>query len=181
MDFCTNWAILSFVGWFFWNTKMSEFYTLSATTLTGQPFDFKDLMGKVVLIVNTASECGLTPQFKGLQILHETYGDKGLVVIGFPCNQFGKQEPNEGLAIGEFCQKNYGVSFLMMDKINVNGDDAHPVYKWLKSQKGGIFNDEIKWNFGKFLIGKDGNVIDRYAPTTEPLKLSSDIEKALNA
>lgn len=158
---------------------MSSFYDLSATTLTGQPLDFKNLMGKVVLIVNTASKCGLTPQFAGLQELHQAYHDKGLVILGFPCNQFGSQEPYNGDEIGEFCERNYGVSFQMMDKIEVNGDNAHPVFKWLKAQKGGIFNDEIKWNFGKFLVGKDGQIIDRYAPITEPAKLTKDIEQAL--
>lgn len=158
---------------------MTQFYHLSADTLTGQTLDFATFKNKVVLIVNTASRCGLTPQFKELQTLHERYADHGLVVIGFPCNQFGGQEPNEGSAIGDFCQKNYGVSFLMMDKIKVNGEDTHPVYAWLKTQKGGFLTDNIKWNFSKFLIGKDGQVIDRYAPTTEPLALEADIKHAL--
>lgn len=155
------------------------FYDLSAHTLTGEVLEFCEFKDKVVLIVNTASRCGLTPQFKELQTLHERYADQGLVIVGFPCNQFGAQEPNEGSAIGDFCQKNYGVSFLMMDKIKVNGKDAHPVYQWLKTQKGGFLTDDIKWNFGKFLIGKDGQVIDRYAPTTEPLALETDIKQAL--
>ncbi|MDO5651016.1 MAG: glutathione peroxidase [Moraxella sp.] len=158
---------------------MTTIYGFSANDLLGNVVNFADFKGKVLLIVNTASECGLTPQFAGLETLHKTYHDKGLVVIGFPCNQFGRQEPNDGMAIGEFCQRNYGVSFLMMDKINVNGDDAHPLYQWLKSEQSGLLLSAIKWNFTKFLIGRDGQVLHRYAPTTEPTALAADIEKAL--
>lgn len=154
-------------------------YQFNADTLTGQNKDFSEYAGKVLLIVNTASKCGLTPQYEGLEQLHKDYHDKGLEVIGFPCNQFGHQEPGDAGEITEFCQLNYGVSFQMMDKIDVNGDNAHPIYKWLKSQKGGLITDAIKWNFGKFLVGKDGKVVKRYAPTTKPEAIASDIEKLL--
>lgn len=154
-------------------------YDFHTTSLTGEQVQFSDFEGKVLLIVNTASECGFTPQFAGLQKLHERYHELGLVVIGFPCDQFGHQEPNEGAAIGEFCQKNYGVTFAMMQKIDVNGKHAHPLYTWLKSQAGGFVSDAIKWNFTKFLVGRDGNVIGRYAPTTKPEQIQTDIEKAL--
>ena len=158
---------------------MSVIYNFTAQDLLGNTIDFADFTGKVLLIVNTASECGFTPQFAGLQALHEQYHDQGLVVIGFPCNQFGKQEPNDGAAIGEFCQRNYGVEFLMMQKIDVNGEHAHPIFTWLKSEQGGLLTDDIKWNFTKFLIGRDGKVIDRYAPMTKPENLAADIETAL--
>lgn len=160
---------------------MTAIYQFSANDLTGKVVDFQAFAGKVLLIVNTASECGFTPQFEGLQALHEKYHKEGLVVIGFPCNQFGKQEPNDGVKIGEFCQKNYGVEFLMMEKIEVNGDNTHPIYQWLKRQKGGLITDDIKWNFSKFLLGKDGRVISRYAPITKPKDLEGDIVKALAA
>lgn len=158
---------------------MSSIYDFSATTLSGDTLDFAELTGKPLLIVNTASKCGFTPQFEGLETLYQEYKDQGLVVIGFPCNQFGHQDPGSNSEIGEFCQKNYGVSFPMMAKIDVNGKDAHPIYKWLKEQKGGILLDGIKWNFTKFLVGKDGQVIDRYAPTTKPEDLSDDVRQAL--
>ena len=158
---------------------MSVIYDFTAQDLLGNKVNFADFTGKVLLIVNTASECGFTPQFAGLQALHERYSDQGLVVIGFPCNQFGKQEPNDGAAIGEFCQRNYGVEFLMIQKIDVNGEHAHPIFTWLKSQQGGLLTDDIKWNFTKFLIGRDGKVIDRYAPMTKPENLATDIETAL--
>lgn len=158
---------------------MSTIYDFSAQTLTGETQDFSEYQGKVLLIVNTASKCGFTPQFEGLEKLFEQYKEQGLVVIGFPCNQFGSQEPGEADEIGAFCQKNYGVSFPMMEKIDVNGKDAHPIYNWLKEQQGGFLTDGIKWNFTKFLIGKDGQVIDRYAPTTKPEDIKEDIEKAL--
>lgn len=160
---------------------MSNFYQLSATDLTGQNFEFSQLAGKVVLIVNTASKCGFTPQYQGLQTLFEQYQDKGLVVIGFPCNQFGQQEPDENDKIGEFCQINYGVGFPIMAKIDVNGEQTHPVYQFLKSQTHGkgILTDNIKWNFTKFLIDRNGDVVNRYAPTTKPEALVSEIEKYL--
>jgi glutathione peroxidase len=157
-------------------TKLSDF---SADTLGGapQPLDVYD--GKVVLVVNTASKCGFTPQYAGLEEIYERYCDEGLVVLGFPCNQFGAQEPGTAEEIGSFCQRNYGVSFPMFEKIEVNGDGAHPLYQWLRTEKGGLLGDKIKWNFTKFLVGPDGEVIKRYAPTTAPEKLGDDIEKAL--
>jgi glutathione peroxidase len=157
-------------------TSLSDF---SAHTLTGQEQDLAAYAGKVVLVVNTATACGLTPQFTGLETIYEKYVDQGLVILGFPCNQFAGQEPRDEAGIGEFCQKNYGVSFPMFEKIDVNGDDAHPLYKWLKNEKGGVLGDAIKWNFTKFLVGKDGQVIKRYSPTTEPEKLIPEIEAAL--
>ena len=153
----------------------------SATTLDGREQDLADYRGKVVLVVNTASQCGLTPQFEGLETLYEKYVDQGLVILGFPCNQFAGQEPGTADEIGAFCQKNYGVSFPMFDKIEVNGDNAHPLYQWLRTEKGGLLGSAIKWNFTKFLVGKDGTVIKRYAPTTDPEKISGDIEDALAA
>ena len=151
----------------------------SATTLEGQPQDLSAYDGQVVLVVNTASECGLTPQFEGLEKLWQQYREQGLVVLGFPCNQFGGQEPGEAEQIGEFCQRNYGVSFPMFDKVEVNGDGAHPLFQWLRQEKGGLLGSAIKWNFTKFLVGRDGRVVDRYAPTAAPESLAGDIEKAL--
>jgi glutathione peroxidase len=151
----------------------------SATTLDGREQELADYQGKVVLVVNTASQCGLTPQFEGLESLYEKYVDQGLVVLGFPCNQFAGQEPGSAEEIGAFCQKNYGVSFPMFDKIEVNGENTHPLYRWLRTEKGGLLGDAIKWNFTKFLVGRDGNVIKRYSPTTEPEKIADDIEDAL--
>ncbi|WP_235737591.1 glutathione peroxidase [Nocardioides alcanivorans] len=151
----------------------------TATTLTGQEQPLSAYSGKVVLVVNTASKCGLTPQYEGLEELHRTYGDQGLVVLGFPCNQFASQEPGDEEAIGAFCERNYGVSFPMFAKVDVNGPRAHPLYQWLRDQKGGVLGDRIKWNFTKFLIGRDGRVISRWAPATKPEKLVGDIEKAL--
>jgi glutathione peroxidase len=159
-------------------TTLSDF---SATTLEGREQELADYKGSVVLVVNTASQCGLTPQFAGLESLYEKYVDQGLVILGFPCNQFAGQEPGTADEIGAFCQRNYGVSFPMFDKIDVNGAGAHPLYQWLKSEKGGRLGDAIKWNFTKFLIGRDGQVIKRYSPTTEPEKLAGDIEDALAA
>ena len=150
-----------------------------ANRLDGTPEDLSAYQGKVVLVVNTASECGFTPQFEGLEKLYEQYADQGLVVLGFPCNQFGGQEPGSSEDIGAFCQRNYGVTFPMFEKIDVNGDDAHPLYQWLREEKGGLLGDKIKWNFTKFLIGRDGQVIGRFGPTTKPEKISGDIEKAL--
>jgi len=137
---------------------------------------------KVMLIVNTASACGFTPQFGGLEKLHQAYGAQGLAVLGFPCNQFGSQDPGSNEEIGAFCQRNFGVSFTMMEKIKVNGDDAHPLYRWLTAEAPGILGIEaIKWNFTKFLISKDGQVIKRYAPMDAPEKIAKDIEAALAA
>ena len=153
----------------------------SATTLEGAEQDLSAYAGKVALVVNTASECGFTPQLEGLEQLYREYGDQGLVVLGFPCNQFGGQEPGDAEQIGQFCQRNYGVSFPMFDKVEVNGDGAHPVWKWLRSEKGGLLGSAIKWNFTKFLVGRDGQVVKRYGSTTKPADIAKDIEKALAA
>ncbi len=158
-------------------TKLGNF---SADTLGGAPQSLDAYDGKVVLVVNTASKCGFTPQYAGLEQIYERYRDQGLVVLGFPCNQFGKQEPGDADEISEFCQVNYGVSFPMFAKVDVNGSDAHPLFQWLRREaKGALGSTRIKWNFTKFLVGRDGEVIDRYASTTKPEKLSGDIEKAL--
>ena len=158
---------------------MSTIYDFTAERMYGSSQAFSEYKDKVLLIVNTASKCGFTPQFEGLESLYQQYKDQGLVVIGFPCNQFGSQDPGSNDEIGAFCQKNYGVSFPMMAKIDVNGADAHPIYDWLKDQKGGLLTDGIKWNFTKFLIDSKGQVIDRYAPTTKPDAIKKDIEQAL--
>ena len=158
--------------------KLSDF---KATRLDGTEEDLASYDGKVVLVVNTASECGFTPQYEGLEKLYEQYADQGLVVLGFPCNQFGGQEPGGAEEIGAFCQKNYGVTFPMFDKVDVNGDDAHPLFQWLQEEKGGLIGSKIKWNFTKFLINRDGEVVDRFGPTTKPEKLTKDIEQQLGA
>lgn len=158
---------------------MSTIYDFTAESMDGTSQAFSDYKDKVLLIVNTASKCGFTPQFEGLEELYQQYKEQGLVVIGFPCNQFGSQDPGTNDEIGAFCQKNYGVSFPMMTKVDVNGADAHPVFKWLKDQKGGLLTDGIKWNFTKFLIDSSGQVIDRYAPTTKPEAIKANIEQAL--
>ncbi len=159
---------------------MSDLYGFSATTLDGKNLDLKQYQGKVVLVVNTASECGFTPQYAGLEALYEKYRSRGLEVLGFPCNQFGSQEPGDAAQIGDFCQRNYGVSFQMFGKIEVNGPGAHPLYQWLKSAAPGILGTEpIKWNFTKFLVGRDGKVVKRYAPQTEPRALEGDVETQL--
>jgi glutathione peroxidase len=161
---------------------MTALATFTAHQIDGAPLSFADLQGRVLLIVNTASACGFTPQFEGLEALHKTYAAQGLTVIGFPCNQFGAQDAGSNAEIGAFCQRNYGVSFVMMEKINVNGDDAHPLFKWLKSEAPGVLGSEgIKWNFTKFLVGKDGRVLKRYASMDAPAKLRGDIEAALAA
>ena len=159
---------------------MSTLHDFSANGLDGKNIDLKQYKGKVVLVVNTASKCGLTPQYAGLEALHEKYGKRGLEVLGFPCNQFAGQEPGSAEEIGAFCQKNYGVSFQMFDKVEVNGEAAHPLYQWLAQAAPGLLGSEaIKWNFTKFLVGPDGTVVKRYAPQTEPVKLEGDIEKLL--
>ncbi|TMP77811.1 glutathione peroxidase [Pseudoalteromonas phenolica] len=155
------------------------FYDLKATSLQGKPINFSDLKDKVVLIVNTASECGFTYQYEGLQKLHEEYADKGLVIIGFPCNQFGNQEPGDASTIQKGCLINYGVDFLISEKVDVNGKDAHPVYQYLKSKKTGFFGKNIKWNFTKFLINRHGEVENRFAPVTKPQAIAKKIEKLL--
>ena len=159
-------------------TTISDFH---ATTLAGQDQDLAAYAGKVVLVVNTASKCGFTPQYEGLEKLWESHKDDGLVILGFPCNQFGSQEPGTADDIEEFCQVNYGVTFPMFDKVDVNGPETHPLYQWLKDSKSGLLGGKIKWNFTKFLVGKDGTVISRYAPTTKPEDLTDDIAKALAA
>jgi glutathione peroxidase len=157
-------------------TILSDF---SATTLEGDEQTLSAYAGRVALVVNTASECGFTPQFAGLEELYERYADQGLVVLGFPCNQFGGQEPGTAAEIGAFCQRNYGVTFPMFAKVDVNGDAEHPLWTWLKSEKGGLLGNRIKWNFTKFLVGRDGAVIERFSPQTEPADLGTAIEKAL--
>jgi len=152
---------------------------LNARTNDGKVLDFKDLTGKVLLIVNTASKCGFTPQYEGLEALHRKYGEKGLTVIGFPCDQFANQEPGSDSDIANFCKLNYGVSFTLMSKIDVNGEGTHPVFLFLKKKAGGVLGSDIKWNFTKFLVAKDGKTVKRFAPTTEPVKLEKDIEAAL--
>ena len=155
-------------------------YTFEALDITGKPAPLSQYKGQALLIVNTASKCGFTPQFGGLEELHKTYAAKGLVLLGFPCNQFGSQDPGANSEIAEFCQVNYGVSFPMMGKVDVNGANAHPLYKWLCSEAPGILGSQaIKWNFTKFLVGKDGQVIKRYAPTDKPADLAKDIAAAL--
>lgn len=161
---------------------MASVYDFSATTIDGKSRKLADYQGKVLLVVNTASKCGFTPQYAGLETIYKQYKDRGFAVLGFPSNQFGAQEPGPDDQIAEFCEINYGVSFPMFSKVDVNGDNAHPLFKHLTSAKKGLLGSEaIKWNFTKFLIGKDGRVIDRYAPTTKPEDLAKDIEKALAA
>ncbi|MEO6974215.1 MAG: glutathione peroxidase [Rhodoferax sp.] len=161
---------------------MPTIYDFEAQQMDGKRVALKDFAGKVLLIVNTASACGFTPQFAGLEQLHESHGSTGLVVLGFPCNQFGAQDPGSNEEIASFCQLNYGVSFPMMAKIDVNGAKADPLYQWLTAEAPGLLGlKAIKWNFTKFLIGKDGQVIKRYAPTDTPKSLTKDIERALAA
>jgi glutathione peroxidase len=158
---------------------MTSLTAFSATAIDGQDVDLSTYAGQVVLVVNTASECGFTPQYQGLQVLQERYADRGFTVLGFPCDQFGHQEPGDEAEIATFCERNYGVTFPMFSKIDVNGSDAHPLFTWLREEKGGVLGSAIKWNFTKFLVGRDGQVIARYATTTAPEKLTEDIEKAL--
>ena len=157
-------------------------YDFQAQSISGKDIALNQFKGQVMLIVNTASKCGFTPQFGGLEELHKTYAGKGLAVLGFPCNQFGSQDPGADGEIAEFCQVNYGVSFPMMGKVDVNGPKAHPLYKWLSAEAPGLLGSKsIKWNFTKFLVGKDGQVIKRYAPTDKPADLAKDVEAALAA
>ncbi len=159
---------------------MPSIYDFDAQSIDGKTVPLRQFEGKPLLIVNTASACGFTPQFGGLEKLHKAYGDRGLVVLGFPCNQFGSQDPGSNDEIASFCQLNYGVSFPMMEKIDVNGAKAHPLYQWLTAEAPGLLGSKaIKWNFTKFLVGRDGRVIKRYAPQDAPEKLSRDIEAAL--
>ena len=157
-----------------------SFYSIQTTTLSGKPADLKQYAGKVSLVVNVASKCGFTPQYKGLEELWQTYKDQGLVVLGFPCNQFGKQEPGNEGAISEFCELNFGVSFPLFKKIEVNGAGAHPLFVQLKKRAPGVLGSQgIKWNFTKFLIGKDGQLVKRFAPATKPQDLTREIEALL--
>lgn len=159
---------------------MSSLYDFEAQSIDGQPVKLAQYRGQSLLIVNTASACGFTPQFGGLEQLHQSYGERGLVVLGFPCNQFGSQDAGSNEEIATFCQRNFGVSFPMMSKIEVNGAQAHPLYQWLTAEAPGLLGSKaIKWNFTKFLVGKDGRVIKRYAPQDAPEKLAKDIEAAL--
>ncbi|EGQ0296793.1 glutathione peroxidase [Staphylococcus pseudintermedius] len=154
-------------------------YDIEVPKIDGSTYPLSQYKGDVLLIVNTASECGLTPQFEGLQKLYDTYRDKGFTILGFPSNQFGKQEPGSGKEASTNCQLNYGVTFPMHEKIEVNGDNAHPLYNYLKSQKSGIFGDKIKWNFTKFLVDRDGQVVKRFSPQKTPEHLKQDIEHLL--
>ena len=158
---------------------MSNIYQFEAELLDGTEKSLKDYEGKVLLIVNTASKCGFTPQFSGLEKLYEKYKDQGFEVLGFPCNQFGGQDPGSDEEIGAFCQKNYGVTFTMFCKVNVKGPEAHTIFRYLTNNSKGVLGNGIKWNFTKFLIGKNGLVVNRYAPTTKPEALEADIEAAL--
>ncbi|WP_159518851.1 glutathione peroxidase [Sunxiuqinia indica] len=157
----------------------TNFYKLKATSLDGKEIDFSSYAGKVILVVNTASKCGFTPQYEGLEKLHKTYKDQGLVVLGFPCNQFGKQEPGTEKEIAEGCLVNYGVTFQMFKKVEVNGDQAHPVFNFLKHKLTGVLGSRIKWNFTKFLIDRNGNPVKRFAPVTKPGKMEEDIKALL--
>jgi glutathione peroxidase-family protein len=154
-------------------------YELSARTNGGAEIQFKTYEGKVLLVVNTASKCGFTPQYQGLQELYAKYKDRGLVVIGFPCDQFGHQEPGDDAEIANFCSLNYGVSFPLMAKIEVNGSNTHPVFVYLKDRAPGLIREDIKWNFTKFLVARDGRSVTRFAPTTEPRAIEKDVETAL--
>ena len=156
-----------------------KFYDFKARKMNGQEVSMNEYEGKVILVVNTASKCGLTPQFKELQEIYEEYKSKGLEILGFPCNQFAKQDSGSNEEIHEFCQLNYGVTFTMFEKIEVNGENAHPLYKFLRKEAKGLFGNKIKWNFTKFLIDSQGNIIKRYAPTVKPQQIKTDIEKLL--
>jgi glutathione peroxidase len=161
---------------------MGDLYQFSAKTLGGAAKNLADYRGKVVLVVNTASECGFTPQYEGLEALNRKYRHKGFEVLGFPCNQFGRQEPGDSRQIGAFCEEHYGISFQMFEKIKVKGPEAHPLYQWLTHAAPGILGTEaIKWNFTKFLVGRDGKVVKRYATATRPEALEGDIERLLAA
>ena len=160
---------------------MTTIYDFAALTNRGVEKSFADYRGKVLLIVNTASKCGFTPQYKELEALYQKYKDAGLVVIGFPCDQFAHQEPGTDTEIEQFCQINFGVTFPLMKKIEVNGENEHPIYTFLKVQVGDCFGRNIKWNFTKFLVSRDGSVIKRYAPATQPMKIEKDIVEMLKA
>lgn len=157
----------------------TNFYELAARTIQGEEVSMDEYHGKVVVIVNTASKCGFTPQYEGLEKLHKQYKDRGLVILGFPCNQFGNQEPGSEQEIQEGCLVNYGVTFQMFGKVDVNGADAHPVFQFLKKKLPGLLGGKIKWNFTKFLIDREGNPVKRFAPVTKPEKMEKDILKLL--
>ncbi|MDB5890801.1 MAG: Glutathione peroxidase [Polaromonas sp.] len=164
------------------NAANTTVYDFEARQINGKDIPLSVFKGKVLLIVNTASQCGFTPQFGGLEELHKTHAGKGLAVLGFPCNQFGSQDPGADGEIESFCQVNYGVTFPMMSKVDVNGPSAHPLYQWLCAEAPGLLGSKsIKWNFTKFLVGKDGKVIRRYAPTDKPADMTQDIDAALAA
>ena len=156
-----------------------KIYDFKVKDNLGKEISLENYKGKTLIIVNTASKCGLTPQFEDLEFLYKKYKNENFEFLGFPCNQFAKQELNSNNEIQEFCQLNYGVTFKVFDKINVNGKNAHPLYKYLKKEKSGIFGGSIKWNFTKFLIDKNGNVVERYAPTDSPLKMEEKIKELI--
>ena len=158
---------------------MAKIYDFKALNNKGAEVDFSQYEGKVLLIVNTASKCGFTPQYDGLEALYQKYKDRGLVVIGFPCDQFAHQEPGTDAEIAEFCRINHGVTFPLMSKVNVNGKDAHPVFKYLKEETKGLLGSSIKWNFTKFLISREGSIVCRFEPTTEPQDMEASIEQEL--
>jgi glutathione peroxidase len=158
---------------------MPRLYDFSATAIDGTEVDLSAYQGQAVLVVNTASKCGFTPQYEGLEELYGRYRDRGLVILGFPCDQFGHQEPGDEAEIQEFCQLTYDVSFPLFAKVEVNGGGAHPLYRWLRSEKGGVLGDRVKWNFTKFLVDRDGTPVKRYGSTTKPEALAADIEKLL--
>lgn len=158
---------------------MSEFRVFQAKSLRGEEVDLARYAGKVVVVVNTASKCGFTPQYAGLEALYRKYADAGLVILGFPCNQFMQQEPGDAKSIEGGCLINYGVSFPMFEKVDVNGAGAHPLFRWLKSNLPGVLGGSVKWNFTKFLIGRDGEPLERFAPITAPEKMEPAIRKAL--
>jgi glutathione peroxidase len=158
---------------------MSGVFDFSANTLAGEPCALRQFDGQVLLIVNTASACGFTPQYKDLEELYRAMKPRGFCVLGFPCNQFGKQEPGSSADIQQFCSSKYDVTFPMFEKIDVNGDHAHPLYKYLKREKSGLLGSSIKWNFTKFLVDRNGNVVARHAPTTKPKALTNEIEALL--
>jgi glutathione peroxidase len=158
-------------------TTLGDF---TATRIDGTDADLSEHLGQVVLVVNTASKCGFTPQYEGLQQLQDTYADRGFTVLGFPCNQFASQEPEDEAAIAEFCDLTFGVDFPLFAKVDVNGSGAHPLWTWLKQERGGVMGSRIKWNFTKFLVGRDGRVVARYAPRTKPEAIAADIEAQLD-
>ncbi len=172
--------MIAFTQFMMAGEKKMDIYDFNVTTIEGKEKSMSEYRGKVLLIVNVASKCGFTPQYAGLEKLHESYHDKGLRVLGFPCNQFREQEPADEKAIQNFCTVNFGVKFDMFSKLEVNGDDAHPLYKYLKSEQTGFLGTEsIKWNFTKFLVDREGRVVKRFGSTTKPEEIAGDIEKLL--